>query len=69
MDEIGMIGTSINTMAGTITRLLQKVEEETLLRRQAEYSQLEFQYSALQAQIIRIFCSMRSNPSAGGEAA
>ena len=51
MDEIGMIGTSINTMAGTITRLLQKVEEETLLRRQAEYSQLEFQYSALQAQI------------------
>ena len=64
MDEIGMIGTSINTMAGTITRLLQKVGEETLLRRQAEYSQLEFQYRALQAQIIRISCSMRSNPSA-----
>lgn len=51
MDEIGMIGNSINSMAGDIIELVQKVEEETLLRRQAEYSQLEFQYSALQAQI------------------
>ena len=51
MDEIGMIGNSINSMAGNIKELMRKVEEESLLRRQAEYSQLEFQYSALQAQI------------------
>jgi len=51
MDEFGIIGMSINDMTKDIKNLMWQVEEETIRRKQAEYNQLELQFSALQSQI------------------
>ena len=50
-DEVGMLTLKFNTMAEKINDLFHTVYHEKLLKQQAEYRTLQFEYKALQAQM------------------
>ncbi|WP_141504316.1 cache domain-containing sensor histidine kinase [Paenibacillus luteus] len=50
-DEIAILGTKFNQMSEQIEQLIDTVTSEKLLKQEAEYKSLAFEYKALQAQI------------------
>lgn len=50
-DEIGLLAEEFNNMNEKINRLINTVYHEQILKKNAEYKALQFEYNALQAQI------------------
>lgn len=51
LDEVGMLAEEFNSMAEKINTLINSIYHEQILKKNAEYKALQFEYSALQAQI------------------